>query len=406
MFNKILGITESYKMPDVLMEKLLNKNERTQLFDSLMLEGESLTHDWFTEYFQTEHGDRDKLKQDYTPDCVCEIAAAICGNCETVADICAGTGGLTLKLWQKGINNFICTEYSSRAIPVLLTNLAIRNINAMVIHGDALTHETFNAYELVPGDKYSEIEIISNLENIQNYKVDKVIMNPPYSMKWSGDRPFFGYETPPKSRCDYAFVLDGLEKLKENGSITAVLPHGVLFRGGKEETVRKQLIENNLLNIIVGMPDKLFLNTDIPVAIINWQKDKQDDSVLVIDADKQFEKDGPKNIMKEDHIKTVLSAINLRTGIDKLSSVVDYKIIEKNDFNLNIPRYVDTFEPPPPIDIIKVTDELLEIDKKIKKLNKEIGEQTEQLFANDPTKEKELEALKRYWRIVNGTCKS
>ena len=115
--------------------------------------------------------------------------------------------------------------------------------------------------------------------------------------KRGGDRVFSRYETPPKTKCDYAFVLDGMERLKDGGTLTAILPHGVLFRGSREGKVRETLCKEKALNTIVGMPDKLFLNTDIPVAILKWQKGNPSEDVLFIDADKKCKKDGKKNIM-------------------------------------------------------------------------------------------------------------
>lgn len=398
--NGLLGITESFRMPDALKAKLLDPVEKTKLFDSLMAVGESLDHDWFTEYFQTEHGDRDKLKQDYTPDCVCEIAASVTGTDGVVADICSGTGGLTLKAWQLGAREFYCVEFAERAIPVLLTNLAIRNIKATVVHGDALTKETFNAYRLTPGEKYSDIEVLEDTTGVQDVAADRVIMNPPYSMKWSGDRGFFGYETPPKSKSDLAFVLDGLEKLKDGGVLTAVLPHGVLFRGSAEGKIRKKLIENNLFNAIIGLPNNLFLNTGIPVAIVQLKKGKTDDGVLFIDADKECIKEGKQNVMQPEHIKKVLDAYRGRCFVDKFAYVTNFKELEENDFNMNIPRYVDTYVPPPPIDAAAVSKELLDLSCEIVETEKTVLSYLDELVAYEPKLQRELDTVRTNWRKI------
>ena len=398
--NEILGITESYKMPDTLNNLLFDQEKRTKLFDRLMAVGEPLDHDWFTEYFQTEHGDRDKLKQDYTPDCICEIASGVSKIQGVVADICAGTGGLTLKMWQKGAKEFYCIEFSERAIPILLTNLAIRNMKGTVVHGDALSKETFNAYKLIPGEKYSEIERIEDTEGIQDTAVDTVIMNPPYSMKWSGDRGFFGYDTPPKSKSDYAFVLDGLEKLKDGGTLVAILPHGVLFRGSAEGKIRRKFIENNLFDTVIGLPNNLFLNTGIPVAVLRWRKGKEDDTVLFIDADKECIKDGKQNVMKTEHIEKVLKAFDGRRFVDRFAYVTNFKELEENDFNMNIPRYVDTTIPEPPVDAAAVTTELLEIYREERKAIQEINKFLDELVARDPKKQKELDVVRQNWSDI------
>ena len=398
--NKILGITEAYKMPEALMSKLMNGP--TELFNKFMEVGEPLDHDWFTEYFQTEHGDRDKLKQDYTPDSVCEIATSVSGVAGVVGDICSGTGGLTLKAWQHGAKEFYCIEYSSRAIPVLLTNLAIRNIKATVIHGDALTKETFNAYKLTPSDRYSTIEVIEDTENIQDFKCDSIIMNPPYSMKWDGERMFFGYETPPKSKCDYAFVLDGLEKLKDGGSLVAILPHGVLFRSSKEGEIRKQLLLDNMFDSVVGLPENLFLNTAIPVCILKWKKNKRADDVLFVDASKKFEKRGKLNVMTDDHITSTVNLFRLREDVSKLTHVANLKEFESNSFNLNIPRYVDTYEPPEPINIIETMKELYEIEQETKQAAQNISNQLHQLTSSDCQIDKDAKAVAEWWDKIYG----
>lgn len=399
--NEILNIKESYKMPETLQEILLDQNKKEKIFDEFLEVGEPLDHDWFTGYFQTEHGDKKRLKQDYTPDCLCELVAKVSELDGTVADICAGTGGLTLKAWQHGVKEFYCVEFAERVIPILLMNLSIRNIKATVIQGDALKKQTTQAYKLTPGEKYSDIATISDLESVQDFKVDAVIMNPPYSMKWDGNRCFFGYETPPKSKCDYAFVLDGMEKLKENGMLTAILPHGILFRGSREEAVRKRLIEQNYLDLVIGMPDKLFLDTDIPVAIIKWQKGKKSDDVLFIDSSKEFKREGKKNIMEEKHIQKVLSAYTLRKDIDKFAYVTNFEEIQRNNFNLNIPRYVDTYEPPEPIDIVKATKDLYDIEKRIRGLNHSIRLSVEELTAETKEKKEEVKKVQEYWRWLD-----
>lgn len=129
LVNELLGISESYEMPVRLMEILQNKIHREELFEKFLEIKQDLSYDWFTDYYQQEQGDREALKQDFTPDCIGEIISRINGSAGSIADICAGTGGLTIKLWQSNRNSFFhCEELSSRAIPVLLFNLAIRGI--------------------------------------------------------------------------------------------------------------------------------------------------------------------------------------------------------------------------------------------------------------------------------------
>ena len=136
--NEILGINESFKLPERLMGILLTDPEK--MFDEFMAIGEPLDHDWFTEYFEEEHSNKTKMAQDFTPKEVCELLSHVTGKAETIADICAGTGGLTIGMWVKNPEAiFVCYEYSERAIPILCFNLAIRNIPAFVKRCDILT---------------------------------------------------------------------------------------------------------------------------------------------------------------------------------------------------------------------------------------------------------------------------
>lgn len=183
--NDLLGIKESYEMPERLLKILLTGAE--ELFDKFMECSSDLTKDLFNEYFQTEHGDRDKLKQDFTPQSVAHIVSELTINSNNTADICSGTGTLTIKQWcNKNTKDsfYHLEEYSSRAIPILLFNLAIRGMNAEVIHCDVLSRETFVVYLVENNGKYSRIKKVD--EPLKTRKYGNVIMNPPYSVKWSG----------------------------------------------------------------------------------------------------------------------------------------------------------------------------------------------------------------------------
>ncbi|MBQ8591631.1 MAG: N-6 DNA methylase, partial [Lachnospiraceae bacterium] len=171
---------------------------------------------------------------------------------------------------------------------------------------------------------------------------------------------------PPSSKADYAFILHGFSKLKDSGTLLAILPHGVLFRGSHEETIRKNLILQNNVNSVVGLPDKLFIDTQIPVCILELNKKRNQKDVLFIDASKQFvKKDGKQNTMQEEHIKNVVDILKKRIPLDKFSDLVQLPQLEKNNYNLNIPRYVDTFEQEPVPDLLETLKEIEEIDKEI-----------------------------------------
>lgn len=260
---------------------------------------------------------------------------------------------------------------------LLLFNLSIRGINAYVKHGDVLTNQFKTVYKLTNNDEFSDIEIVEDADN--ELKADVVISNPPYSLKFDNvdnykyDARFSNYGIPPKSKADYAFVLHGLSHLKENGSAFFILPHGVLFRGSKEGDIRKLLIDDNLLDAVIGLPSNLFLNTQIPVCVLIFKKTRndKDKDILFIDASKEFVKEGKQNYLSDDQIEKIKSAYSLRKDIDKFSHVASLEEVKKNDYNLNIPRYVDTSEEKEPVDLAQVVSELVQIETEIEATEKE-----------------------------------
>lgn len=176
--------------------------------------------------------------------------------------------------------------------------------------------------------------------------VDAVVSNPPYSQNWEPheDARFAGYGIAPKSKADYAFLLHDLYHLNNEGIMTIVLPHGVLFRGGEEGEIRKNLIENDNIDAIIGLPANIFFGTGIPTIIMVLKKKRSDNNVLIIDASKGFVKEGKNNKLRACDIKKIVDTVINRVSIDKYSRVVSKDEIRKNEYNLNIPRYVDSSE--------------------------------------------------------------
>lgn len=179
--------------------------------------------------------------------------------------------------------------------------------------------------------------------------VDAVVSNPPYSQNWnpSGkemDTRYAGYGMAPKSKADYAFLLHDLYHLKPDGIMNIVLPHGVLFRGGEEGEIRKNLIENNKIDAIIGLPANIFFGTGIPTIVMVLKQKRENDDILIIDASKGFVKEGKNNKLRESDIKKIVDTFKNRLSIDKYSKVVSRDEIRQNDYNLNIPRYVDSSE--------------------------------------------------------------
>ncbi|MDD6534816.1 MAG: type I restriction-modification system subunit M [Methanosphaera sp.] len=211
---------------------------------------------------------------------------------------------------------------------------------------------------------------------------DAIVANPPYSQKWDNDSSklkdprFSDYgKLAPKSRADYAFLLHSLYHLNETGTMAIILPHGVLFRGGAEEKIRKTLIEKNYLDTVLGVPANLFYGTSIPTVILVLRKNRQNRDILFIDASKEFKKGKNQNELTDEHIDKIIKTYKDRCDVDKYAHVASFDEIEENDFNLNIPRYVDTFEEEEPIDLDEVLANLKEDDEKIAKLEDEINEQ-------------------------------
>lgn len=181
--------------------------------------------------------------------------------------------------------------------------------------------------------------------------VDAVVSNPPYSQNWnpSGketDDRYKRFGLAPKSKADYAFLLHDLFHIKQDGIMTIVLPHGVLFRGGEEGTIRKNLIENNHIDTIIGLPANIFFGTGIPTIIMVLKQKRENTDVLIIDASKGFEKVGKNNRLRACDIKKIADTVEKRCTIDKYSRKVTRNEIRANDYNLNIPRYVDSSEKP------------------------------------------------------------
>lgn len=232
---------------------------------------------------------------------------------------------------------------------------------------------------------------------------DVVTMNPPYSAKWSADEGFkqderfmdYGGKLAPKSKADYAFLLHGFYHLKQSGTMAIVLPHGVLFRGASEGEIRRILLENGSIYAVIGLPANMFYNTSIPTCIIVLKKHREGRDVLFVDASNLFEKEKKQNVMNKEHIDKVIKLYNDRKTVDKLSFLASYEDIEKNDFNLNIPRYIDTSEEEEEIDLRELSANLRNIDREIKESNEALLQMFGELtYSSQDTKEAVEEFVK------------
>lgn len=207
-----------------------------------------------------------------------------------------------------------------------------------------------------------------------------VVMNPPYSATWSNsekmlaDSRFSPYEKlAPQKKADYAFLLHGFYHLREDGMMGIVLPLGVLFRGGAEGTIRKHLIDNGSICAVVGLAGGLFYSTSIPVCLVFLKKDNVKRDVLFVDASKEFEKGKAQNYLTDENVKKIVDTVIARKDVEKFAHLATYEEIVKNDYNLNIPRYVDTFEEEAPVDIDAETEKLIELDQKAKEAKEKVN---------------------------------
>jgi len=226
-------------------------------------------------------------------------------------------------------------------------------------------------------------------DNLRRFNV--VTANPPFSLdKWGQEyaktdpHKRFWRGLPPKSKGDYAFLTHMIESTyidpNQNGRVGVIVPHGVLFRGGSEGKIRKQFIEENLLDAVIGLPAKLFYGAGIPAVIMVFKRNKTDDSVLFIDASREYESGSNQNRLREEDLDKIFNVYHKREFLDKYAYRATFDEIRENDFNLNIPRYVDTFEPEPLVDMVQVNieiqnqkKELADIEVKIEDLLRELG---------------------------------
>ena len=384
---KALSVRELHEIPGVLMDVLLDHNKLERLIANM---SGCYSYSGVLQEFEEKAADRKNYMQDYTPQSVMDIVAGISTN-GCVRDVCAGIGGLSLAKYKNNPDVVLqLEEYSKNAICFLLFNLVMNGVPAVVIERNVLTQENIAKYRVEISNKSPQIikEVCID-EGI--YSADTVISNPPYSQSWipQMDGRFEGYKLAPKSKADFAFILDGIHSLNATGTAAFILPHGVLFRGQAEGDIRRKLIEDNLLDTVIGLPSNLFTNTGIPVCILVFKKNRANTDILFIDAQKDFIKDKSKNIMTSEQVLKVIDTYNNRSDIDKYSRKVSISEVEENDYNLNIPRYIDSFEPEEIPDAVQLAKELNEINRESRTLGLEIAEMLKQLVCTDPDAKKE-----------------
>ncbi|MGN6340481.1 MAG: type I restriction-modification system subunit M [Ginsengibacter sp.] len=308
-----------------------------------------------------------KAGEFYTPQQVSKILAKIVATgkqkLRSVYDPTCGSGSLLLRVARevKEVGNFYGQEMNRTTY-----NLARMN---MILHG--VHYRKFDIKQEDTLERPQHIEM----------QFEAIVANPPFSAQWSAnplftsDDRFSQYgRLAPASKADFAFVQHMIYHLAENGTMAIVLPHGVLFRGGAELHIRRYLIEQkNYLDAVIGLPANIFYGTSIPTCILVFKKCRENpDDILFIDASKDFEKVKTQNILRDNHIDKIIDTYRNRTAIEKYSYLAPLQEISENDYNLNIPRYVDTFEEEEAIDIKAVMHEIKCLEAKRADLDKEI----------------------------------
>jgi type I restriction enzyme M protein len=337
-------------------------------------------------------GSGQKAGEFYTPQMISTVLSRIvtldCQDPKTgkkkridkVLDFACGSGSLLLNVRHEMKDNAIGKIYGQEK-NITTYNLARMN---MLLHGVKDTE-----FEIHHGDSLANDWDILNEQNpAKKMQFDAVVANPPFSLRWdpteetAKDFRFNRYGIAPKSAADFAFLLHGFHFLSDNGTMAIILPHGVLFRGGKELDIRKKLLEDDNIDAVIGLPANLFYSTGIPVCILVLKKCRKNDKILFINAsgEEHYEKGKRQNYLRDKDVEKIVETYQFRKEEPRFSRLVSLAEIKENDYNLNITRYVNLTKDEEPIDLKAVTKQLHETDAKIEeacnKLNvflKELG---------------------------------
>lgn len=320
-----------------------------------------------------------KAGEFYTPQEVSKILAKIVTASKTklksVYDPTCGSGSLLLRVSKEveEVSNFYGQELNRTTY-----NLARMNMIMHDVH--------YRKFDIKQEDTLEHPQHI-------DMRFEAIVANPPFSAQWSanplhlGDDRFSQYgRLAPSSKADFAFVQHMIHHLDDNGTMAIVLPHGVLFRGAAEGHIRQYLIEDrNYLDAVIGLPSNIFYGTSIPTCILVFKKCRVDsNNVLFIDASNHFEKAKNQNYLREEDIEKIISTYKDRIVEDKYSYLASLEEIKENDYNLNIPRYVDTFEEEEVIDLDRVSDDLKALENEMKATNETIAAFCRELNISTP----------------------
>lgn len=387
LFNDInlsspkLGNTESAK--NKVISHIISKLSEIKFeYDEAKIDILGDAYEHLIANFASEAGK--KAGEFYTPQEVSNILARIVTinkkQLRNAYDPTCGSGSLLLQISKLASVGVL---YGQEAKETTF-NLARMN---MFLNG-----KEYHDFDIRNGDTIMEPKHQYDEKTGMPFKFDAIVANPPFSLPWEApesklsDPRFSEYgKLAPKSKMDYAFIQHMLYHLADDGTMATVVPHGVLFRGGAEGKIREYIVKNkNWLDAIIGLPSNIFYGTSIPSCIMVFKKNRNiDDKILFIEASREYEKGKNQNKLTDENISKIVGTYANRKEIEKYSKLVSLDEIAENECNLNITRYVDTFEEGPEIDIKAITLELKDLNKQIQEVEKEIEEMIKDLMETE-----------------------
>lgn len=332
-----------------------------------------------------------KAGEFYTPNSVAKILAKIVtlqhadstkkrDKIKKVYDPTCGSGSLLCTVYNEMKPNIVQKIYGQEK------NHTTYNLSRMNLFLHKVKYQDF---DIALGDTLTD----SRFKQENKDSFDCIVANPPFSLQWEPDKikeedeRFASYQKPPKSTADLAFVIHCLSLLSNDGTLSIILPHGVLFRGNKEKEIREKIINQNTngyLDAVIGLAPNLFFSTSIPVCILVFKKCRKDKDIFFIDASKEFQKDKNQNTLTEENIAKIITTYQNRQDIDKFAKNISKQEIEKNDYNLNITRYIDNTKKEEEIDINQEVQDIKNLTKEEQEINQSIEKYCQELGLKTP----------------------
>lgn len=355
---ELLNVTETSEIGNALLDVVLKPN--FYIFDEYKKLDDG-SKDWLQALWQYYEADRTEKKQDYTPKSLCKLVSALAGNCETVYDCCGGSGALTVQMLKDSKVKFVCVEeLDEKVIPFLLFNLCLHNVNGYVLNGDVLTRKFLKIYKLSADERYSKVDELSSHEQI-NLHCDVAISNPPYNVKWQPPLPLENDirfpVIPSASNANYAFVFNCIARANK---VVLILPTSAL-KQYNEYDIRKYLIDNDLIESIITLPNNMFECTDISTCIMVLNKNKVNKGKVnliysiqncVVEEREQNGQFGGKsstnrtykkkfNILSDENINKIIQVIKNQTEVKNFSLIKSNAEIAEKKYMLAPSSFFD-----------------------------------------------------------------